>query len=73
MTVTTSCLKEQKDMAHRNELKCLEPLIADVNLFLPGYDSDHFMLGRTKKYGLPFRIGMFTTCHCGCEFVSTRL
>ena len=48
MTVTTSCLKEPKNMAYNPELKCLQPLIAVVNLFLSGYDSDHFMLESQK-------------------------
>ena len=48
-------------MAYSPQLKCLEPLIAVVNLFLPGYDSDHLMPERTTKYGLQSQIKMFTT------------
>ena len=39
-------------MSRSHQLECLEPIIAVMNLFHLGYDSDHLMLDRTKKYGL---------------------
>ena len=59
MTVTTSCFREPKNMGHSPLLECLEPFIAVVNLYNQGYDSDHFMLERTKTYGLQSPIRMF--------------
>ena len=43
-------------MGHTRELKCLEPLIAVVNLFHLGYDSDHFMHQRTKNMAYSSRL-----------------
>ena len=40
-------------MAYSPQLKCVEPLIAVVNLFLLGYDSDHFMLERRHNANSP--------------------
>ena len=53
MTVTTLCLKEPKNTAYSAQWKCLEPLIAVVNLFVLGYESDHFMLERRNIANSP--------------------
>ena len=43
-------------MAYSPQFKCLDLLTVVVNLFFPAYESEHFMLGRTKKYALHFPI-----------------
>ena len=46
-------------MGHSHEVKCLEPLIAVVNLFHLGYDSDHFMHQRTENMVYTARLQCF--------------
>ena len=60
-------------MAYRPLLECLQRFIAVVNLFLPGYDSDHFMFEKTEKYFLQSPIKVFRTSHCSCQFVYSGL